>query len=516
MSIDEFNLKNINNLVKDLKMYLKEKKHIQEEVFLRFKNNIKNENDLIDFFYEKIKKGINYSTNLNIYIKIINEFIIEKNQKENLLKEIEELKQKYILDNPILGLNNDLINLDLKNYYKALEVLDNKELDNNIKNSIKNSINNIIESRNKEQKESKTRKSTVIKNKYDEFKYIEKRNKYLDKKAKKENTEKLYKEYEDIFNTASELYIRYLKTYAKENGYDTYFEYKFRNEKISRKILENLQTFYNENKENIEYIKNNKNINVNKIYEKEDINNIKSKLIKMHTDYFNNKNIISDKDIVILFKKNSKNQKCILSQNKYILIINVNDDKEKEKKENKESKEKIKLDFNGLWHEFSHAVFLKEYLDTNKIIPFKIIQETFAIFSEILLFEENNNEQQKNKKQYIKRIFELFIKPINIISDTYKMEKGKTKADKDCIETYINYFIQAYISFEHFISAVLAINMYIEYNKNKQKQEYIEKILKNNEDSIEKYFKKLNINIYNKNIYNNALKYFNKIGKEES
>lgn len=35
MSIDEFNLKNINNLVKDLKMYLKEKKYIQEEFFFK-------------------------------------------------------------------------------------------------------------------------------------------------------------------------------------------------------------------------------------------------------------------------------------------------------------------------------------------------------------------------------------------------------------------------------------------------------------------------------------------------
>lgn len=502
MNIYEKNLKKIKKLIQTLELYLKETKIKQEKLFKKFKSNIKDERDLIDFFYEKIDKNIYYPINLNIYIDIINEFVNEKLEKKLLLGEVTKFKNMYIMSNPILKLDDDLLKLDIIYYYKALELIDSNEvkIKENIKKCMKNSINNIISILEARKNSKIVKESSVLKSEYDNLKYIEKRNEYLNKKEKIKNNEqldKLYIDYEDIFNKASNTYIKYVNTYAKELGFNSYFEYKYKNEELSNKILDNLNFFYNENKSEIENIKKLKEKEINKIQKKEKLEDIENKLLDFFMPFFEY-NVLKE-DIIILLRENTKKaQKCIMSQNKYILIINAEKSKEIE----------IEMDYNGILHEFSHALFLNKYIKTNKIIPSKIIQENFAIFSEILFFEKN--KKIENKNIYAKRIYNLFIKPIDIILSTYNMEKGIEKVKRNNIDTYINYFIQPYIGFNHFIATILAINMYIEYNKYNEndKKKYLEKIIKNNKDSLKKYFEYLNIDIYNKNILIKAFKYF--------
>ena len=505
--IEKGNFKRINKLLLNLENEFKRCNEAGIEIKSKYKNNIKDEYSVINFFKEKIDRDVNVKINIDSYFLIIKEAMLLDEDREKLINNLEFLRKEYALKNPLLDLNSELISLGLPCYVAALEILNNKSnefnLDKTKLESIKNSIKSIIDIlEEKDQKEKK--ESEIIREKYQELNYLEKRNEYLNKRDKEKV--KLYKEYENIFNNASKKYMKYVNTFAKEKGYVSYFTYKYRDEKLSEEIIKNIDIFYTKNKtlidnifeENISNLKEYKSNKINYV----DIDEKKIKEILLNTLYIFKMQDIKDtlNKLTIIYSDKNTPQRCIILKNEYVLVIKV-------------EKENVKCNLNGLIHEFSHAVLANIYEKNNKRVPNKIIQETIAILSEIIYFEneirDNINIKNINEEinTYLYRLFDLCIKPLNLIIDTYKMEKEDIGVTYKNIQTYINYFIQPYMTFSHFFATVLSINIFLKNKSKINNKELIEVFVNNNEEDLKSAFQNLDINIESEEIFENALKY---------
>lgn len=532
MNIKEENKINIKKILKDLEKRLIKEQKIKEKIYFKYKNNLNNSENLIAYLVEKNKKEVDKTSSLKIYIKIVEDAFLENDVKNKFFNKLKDIKIKYYKNNPLIKLNNELIYLDEKEYMKALVDIEKYNFLKFKKEEIKQTIKKILEQIRslKLEKENKNinnqSKSENLKEEYKKIGYIKLRNNYLDTKhiiESEENSKSklnnLYKKYEDVFNNAFEKYIKYINELGKENGFNSYFEYKFREDKLKDKILINLKKFYEENNKEIDnifnklFFKKDKNINKFKIINKD---KIKEELLK--TNFLFEKSKIERVlvNTILIYKKDkTKSQKCINLKEKFVIILNIF----------KKEENKIFIDFNGLIHEFTHSMFLnirKEKKDKNIS---KLIQETIAILSEILFFESGKNqrlkikEKEKEKEElinnYIFRLFNIYIKPINQIVDIFKKEKNiNVKVSKKNIDTYINYFIQPYIDFNHLFAAVLAINIYNKLSKLKkkeEKEEYIQKIIKYENLTTYEYFENLKINIEDKKVFDIAFKYFKNI-----
>ncbi len=476
LNIEKENFKRIDKLLLNLEDEFKRRNEVGIEIRSKYKNNIKDQYALISFFKEKIERNVNLKINIDSYFLIIKEAMLLDEDRKKLTYHLEFLRKKYALKNPLLDLNSELISLGLPCYFTALEILNNKSnefnLDKTKLESVKNSIKSIIDIlEEKDQKEKK--ESEIIREEYKELNYLEKRNEYLNKRDSNLNISdkdklKLYKEYENIFNNASKKYMKYVNTFAKEKGYVSYFAYKYRDEKLNEEIIKNIDIFYTKNKtlidnvfeENISNLE--KHLNNKKNYV--DIDEKKIKEILLNALYIFKLQDIKDtlNKLTIMYSDKNTPQRCIILKNEYVLVIKV-------------EKENVKCNLNGLIHEFSHAVLANIYKKNKKKVPNKIIQETIAILSEIIYFEneirDNINIKNINEdiNSYLYRLFYLCIKPINLIIDTYKMEKEDIGVTYKNIQTYINYFIQPYMMFSHFFATVLSINIFLKNKNNKIK-----------------------------------------------
>ena len=514
INIEKENFKRINKLLLNLENEFKRRNEAGIEIRSKYKNNIKDEYDIINFFKEKIDRDVNIKINIDSYFLIIKEAMLLDKDRKKLIYNLEFLRKEYVLKNPLLDLNSELISLGLPCYFTALEILNNKSnefnLDKTKLESIKNSIKSIIDIlEEKDQKEKK--ESEIIREKYQELNYLEKRNEYLNKRDSNLNISdkdklKLYKEYENMFNRASKKYTKYVNTFAKEKGYNSYFVYKYRDEKLGEEIIKNIDIFYTKNKtlidnvfeENISNLEKHLNNNKNYVY----IDEKKIKEILLNALYIFKAQDIKDtlNKLTIIYSDKNTPQRCIILKNEYVLVIKV-------------EKENVKCNLNGLIHEFSHAVLANIYEKNNKKTPNKIIQETIAILSEIIYFEnevrDNINIENiyEDINTYFYRLFDLCIKPINLIIDTYKMEKEDIDVTYKNIQTYINYFIQPYMMFTHFFATVLSINVFLKNKSKINNKELIEVFVNNNEKDLKSALQNLDINIESEEIFENALKY---------
>lgn len=185
LNIERENLKRINKLLLNLENEFKRRNEVGIEIRSKYKNNIKDQYALISFFKEKIEKNVNLKINIDSYFLIIKEAMLLEEDRKKLIYNLEFLRKEYVLKNPLLDLNSELISLGLPCYVTALEILNNKSnefnLDKTKLESIKNSIKSIIDIlEEKDRKEKK--ESEIIREKYQELNYLEKRNEYLNKR----------------------------------------------------------------------------------------------------------------------------------------------------------------------------------------------------------------------------------------------------------------------------------------------------------------------------------------------